>query len=364
MEPVESFSEATKCARSAIKIMAEKRILPYPRNFTIWYAYFSGKYPDLTAILKKFLDKKDYFTEDRNTLIYQKFFGFDQLGQAVRQITAEASLALNAASENIKCLCDETKGARKDIEACCSRLERVGGTGEIKALIEEMVARVRRLAAASQEMEKRLNANYIKMAELHRSIEESQREAMTDALTGLSNRKLFDSCLRLACENPRKAASLCVILMDVDNLGEYNDTHGFGSGDEALKAIARALSETVKGRDLAARSGDDEFAVLTVRTLLLDASNLARSFRGSAGIGKRAMDIGGEDGMKHRVTLSIGVAQFELGEPLNRFMERAKHALHAAKRNGRNQVVAAEKTSAGLVFWDEDHVRLPPGSAS
>lgn len=360
MEPTETYEEATKCARSAIKTMAEKRIVPYPRSFTIWYIYFSKKYPDLNAVLDKFFDKEGYFTEDRNTLIYQKFFGFDQLGRTVREVTSGASKALGDAFEHVRDLCSETKGARKDIEACCSRLEKAKGSDQLRELVDEMLDRVRKLDDASQAMEIKLSADYKKMAELHRSIEESQRESMTDALTGLANRKLFDACLRLTADDARKSASLCVILMDVDNMGGYNDKHGYAAGDEALRIIATALSETVKGRDLAARHGDDEFAVLTTRTLLPDSSKLARNFRGAVGIGSRVMDVDVPCGMEHRITLSIGVAQYEPGESIGRLLERVKHALSAAKANGRNQVISAEKTTQGIMLWDEDHVVVNP----
>ena len=360
MEPSESFEEATKCAQSATKKMAKLGIFPYPRNFTIWYSHFTGKYPDLSEVLEKFLKKDGYFNEDRNTLLYQKFFGFDQLGRTIREVTSGTTKILGDAFRHVKKLCNDSKSARDELEACCSKLEKAGSSGEMNELVQQILSRVRSLEKTTFAMEERLNEDFKKISALHMSLEESQRESMTDALTGIANRKLFDSCLRLAAEDPRKAVSLSVILFDIDRLGEFNEAHGHKAGDDMLKALAVALNESVKGRDLPVRYSDDEFAVLATRTQLPDAVKLARTIRGAVGVRSRAMDVEGAGTTEHRTTISIGVAQYEPGESLNRFMERVKRAMAAAKANGRNQVVAAEKTSQGIMLWDEDHLIINP----
>lgn len=360
MEPSETYEEAGRCARAAIRKMAELRIIFYPRNFTIWYTYFSGKYPDLSDALKKFLKKDGYFTEDRNTLIYQKFFGFDQLGKTIRKVTAETTKVLGEAHKHVKIMCSESEAARQRLDASCAQLEKAGKSDAIKELVQEILATVRSLEEATGNIEKRLSEDFKKISELHRSIEESQRESMTDALTGIANRKLFDACLRLAAEDHRKSAALSVILVDVDNLGDYNKVHGFNAGDEVLRAISRILSENVKGRDMPARYGDDEFAVLAANTLLFDAAKLARNIREVVWNDGRAMDIEAVHESTHPITLSIGVAQYEPGESLNRFIGRSKQALAAAKSNGRNQMVSVEKTHHGVMLLDEDHMVINP----
>ncbi len=362
MEPTETCTEAENCARSAIRIMKEGDIIPYPRNFTIWYFYFSGKYPDLSDSLAKFMDDMGYFTEDRNALIFQKFFGFDTLGKAIREVTSGTSVALGKSSEHIKAISSEAKSAHDDIADFCNRLKKTEAAGEVKKLVDKLLARVERLETISREAEYLLAEDFRKVSELHRSIEESQRETMTDALTGMANRKLFDACLRLSIEDRRLSASLCVILIDVDNLAEINEKHGLETGDNILRAISRALSEAIKGRDMAARHGDDEFAILVTRVQLADAAKLARNMRCLVGVGKRATDMSLQDDGKKRVTVSIGVAQYEPGEPLSDFLSRLKQALVLAKSNGRNQVVLAEKTGGETMFTNEDNVIVkPPG---
>ncbi len=356
MEPTETRVEAEDCASSASRIMKEGDIIPYPRNFTIWYFHFSGKYPDLSVALKKHMGDMKYFTEDRNTLIFQKFFGFETLGRTIREVTAGANTALGKSSDHIKAISVEAKSAREDIAVLCRRLEKADADCKVRELIDKLLARVESLEAASRKAENWLAGDCRKISELHRSIEESQRETMTDALTGMANRKLFDTCLRLSVEDKRLSASLCVILVDVDDLGKINEKHGFEVGDDVLRMISRSLSETIKGRDMAARHGDDEFAILITRAQLADAAKLARNLRCLIGIGNRSTDMDLHDNVGGRITVSIGVTQYQSGESLNRFLSRLRQALDTAKSNGRNQVISAENTGREVMFLNEDNV--------
>ena len=360
MEPTEVYEDAVACAKKAVDKMGKMKILPYPRNFTIWYTHFSGKYPDLSAFLTKGLERDGYFDEDRNTLIYQKFFGFDQLSRKIREVTSLSGRVLGDALEGLKTFRDESKETREVLKVFNMRLEKVEDCDEFKDLAVEILARVRNLESAAEAMETRLNTDFAKMVELHRSVEESQRESMTDALTGIANRNLFDSVLRLAARNPQKSQSLSVILMDVDGLRTFNESHGIEGGDAILCGIAKALTETVKGRDLAARYGDDEFVVLASRTRLSDAVKLAVTIRGAYNTSTGPLEDEIVRSLEVPITFSIGVAEYEPGESLARFMDRVNLALNTAKTNGRNQIISAEKTSQGIMLWDEDHMIVNP----
>lgn len=360
MEPMEVYGDAVKCARAAIKQMGKLTILPYPRNFTIWYTHFSGKYPDLSAFLEKHVKIEGYFGEDRNALIYQKFFGFDQLSRTIREVTSRSGRVLNEALGGLKGFRDEAKAARESLHLFNLRLEKIDVDTECKALATEILEQVRKLESAAEAIEARVNTDLSTIVELHRSIEESQREAMTDALTGIANRNLFDSVLRLASRNPEKARSLSVILMDIDRLKNVNEAYGVKAGDDVLCAVAKALTETVKGRDLAARYGNDEFAVLASRTRLADAVKLAISIRGAFNTSHGPLEEETVVPDAEPITFSIGVAEYEPGEALPRFLDRVNMALTTAQANGRNQIISAEKTSQGIMFWDEDHMLVNP----
>jgi diguanylate cyclase (GGDEF)-like protein len=155
--------------------------------------------------------------------------------------------------------------------------------------------------------------------------------SLTDALTGVSNRRHFDARLR---EETARAARhrqpLALLLVDVDRLKDINDRDGHAAGDAALVAVAAALVGSCRATDVAARYGGDEFAVLAPMTLRGEAIELAQRIRAHL----RAHAT---------VTVSIGVADSESSVPL---CQAADRALYAAKAAGRDRVLAGPLVSA------------------
>ncbi|KKB08259.1 hypothetical protein VE26_12460 [Devosia chinhatensis] len=166
--------------------------------------------------------------------------------------------------------------------------------------------------------------------------------SITDALTGLHNRRDFDNGLAAHFETARREGfDLSVILFDIDRFKAYNDTYGHPAGDSCLKRVAASIRDNVKRpADLVARMGGEEFAVLLPNTSLSGAQKVADNIRGAIE-GLSMPHSGAENG---RVTISAGVAaldregRIETGDQL---VEKADRALYAAKANGRNQVVSA-----------------------
>jgi len=171
----------------------------------------------------------------------------------------------------------------------------------------------------------------------HREIE---RLSMTDALTGIPNRRGFD--LRMAVEWAhaiREKTPISLLMVDLDNLKEYNDTYNHLQGDEVLKIVARTLSSAVKrAQDLAARIGGDEFAVLLPNTDLQSAAEIADMLRAEIENTRIYTNAGAETGM----TVSIGAAcvcPVPDDDPSG-LMETADARLYTAKNGGRNRVYA------------------------
>jgi diguanylate cyclase len=133
---------------------------------------------------------------------------------------------------------------------------------------------------------------------------------------------------------------LSLLLLDIDHFKQFNDTYGHTIGDQVLKLLGGTLRDSIKGQDTAARYGGEEFAVILPRTAATDAAKLAENIRQR--ITNKSVVNRKTGGTLGRVSVSIGVAQMRLGEPIRRFVERADQALYTAKRTGRNRVVSAE----------------------
>jgi diguanylate cyclase (GGDEF)-like protein len=148
--------------------------------------------------------------------------------------------------------------------------------------------------------------------------------ANTDPLTGLPNRRYWDTQLPKALANGG-TSPLCVGVVDLDHFKHYNDRHGHQAGDKLLRDAATAWRKQLRTNDLLARYGGEEFAVLLPGSALCEAEQALQRLRAAT----------------PTVTCSAGLAQHEPGETADQLIDRADHALYQAKRNGRNRLIAA-----------------------
>jgi diguanylate cyclase (GGDEF)-like protein len=170
--------------------------------------------------------------------------------------------------------------------------------------------------------------------------------AMTDPLTGLRNARFFDQFLEQElASGERDGESTALIMLDVDHFKRFNDTHGHPAGDEALRALARALRSIVRASDVVARYGGEEFIIALHHTTLADARIVAEKLR--AGVEQTVVEIG--PGRYARITISLGIASSDSHkvEPKG-LVSLADAALYQAKELGRNRVEAAPSTEADL----------------
>jgi two-component system, cell cycle response regulator len=168
-------------------------------------------------------------------------------------------------------------------------------------------------------------------------MDESQRLATTDPLTGLSNRRALLAALHVEIAQARRHAHpLSVCLLDVDHFKSINDGHGHAAGDQVLAAIGALLRRELRTPDVAARWGGEEFIVLLRHTDADGGVRAAERIRNAV----QALEIGAAD-KKISVTVSIGVAQFVVEESAEAFIECADQAMYRAKLGGRNRVELA-----------------------
>jgi two-component system cell cycle response regulator len=193
----------------------------------------------------------------------------------------------------------------------------------------ELVARVR-----TQVRRKRFGER------LRESVQASMELAVTDALTGLHNRRYLDSHLAaLFDEASLRGRQLAVLVLDVDRFKSVNDTWGHDAGDEVLREFAARIRANTRGIDVVARFGGEEIVVVMPDTALDGGQLVAERIRErvecepfSIHRGTRTLTI----------TVSIGVSSRQAGDQsASEVLKRADAALYRAKTDGRNRVVAA-----------------------
>ncbi|MEH2463247.1 EAL domain-containing protein [Nostoc sp.] len=184
----------------------------------------------------------------------------------------------------------------------------------------------------------------IQQSELYHQLQQAnhelQRLACSDGLTQVANRRCFDDTFNAQWQRlAREQASLSLILCDVDYFKLYNDTHGHLAGDDALRQVAKAISQTVKHpADLVARYGGEEFAVILPNTDIESAIAVARDIQNNVSALKKPHP---HSQVSEFITLSLGVATITPDSQLSpaTLIATADQRLYQAKAQGRNCVV-------------------------
>jgi diguanylate cyclase (GGDEF)-like protein len=201
----------------------------------------------------------------------------------------------------------------------------------LQAANDEMELRVRERTADLASVNQLLR---IEIAERVHFEEKFKEMSETDYLTGIFNRrKLFDIMELEIGKAHRYARPLALVMLDLDHFKIINDTHGHHAGDTVLKFMVQVVKGILRKADVFARYGGEEFIIVCAETTMDGAFILADKIRQTVEAFK--FPAAG------RVTVSAGVAEYKDGDTEAGFIQKADIALYAAKRNGRNQVVAS-----------------------
>jgi diguanylate cyclase (GGDEF)-like protein len=168
--------------------------------------------------------------------------------------------------------------------------------------------------------------------------------ALTDGLTGLSNRRAFDRALNREWKRTlREGSQISLLLLDVDHFKWFNDQYGHQAGDDCLRAIAAAVSGSVRGSDMVARYGGEEITVILPSTDTTDAVKVAEKVR-LAVEGLRLPQEGHQGGGWVSVSIGVATALARQGGTIKMpesLLLAADNALYKAKHEGRNRVATA-----------------------
>lgn len=179
------------------------------------------------------------------------------------------------------------------------------------------------------------NANLTE--ELRHNLVRVEQQASTDALTGQMNRRALDQALKgLIHDAGRYGRVFSLLMLDVDYFKRINDSYGHAVGDQALQSGALRIAEQLRGGDLCARFGGEEFVVLLPSTDLTQACEVAERIRAAFALKPLATQPA------LTVTVSIGVAVYEAGLAAEKLLAAADGAVYEAKNKGRNQVQVAK----------------------
>ncbi len=189
------------------------------------------------------------------------------------------------------------------------------------------------LARARTQIRKRRYTDH-----LRDNVQNSIEMAITDALTGLFNRRYMESHLGTLIEQAAaRGKALSVLVLDIDYFKAINDSHGHDAGDDVLREFALRIKRSIRGIDLACRYGGEEFVIVMPETDMAVAAMVAERLRRRIAAEPFAIAQGAR---QIPVTISIGIATLDTADDTaSTILKRADQALYRAKRDGRNSVV-------------------------
>ncbi len=334
--------EAYRLARAAIDGMEDHKIWPTPLNFELWLHYLGNPEGPLGQAIGQLLKDGDPITEAVAEGLAAEFLPKARLNEEIR----DAGDKLNQQLQNISAA---IKTAQKSTDAYGRAL--AGASEEladdtlqattVTRLVNSLATATKKVQRENASLEKRLNASTNEVSRLREHLEQVRREAMTDALTTLANRKALDEGLMRACaEADATGKPMSMAVVDIDHFKRFNDTWGHQTGDQVIRYVASVMGRVGEHPRLAARYGGEEFAVLFPREEMAEVARELDAIRRE--IGSRTLKRRSTNEDLGAVTVSVGVAQYLKGEGPAGLIERADAALYASKRAGRDRVSCAD----------------------
>lgn len=331
----EESEQAAEYLRLAVALLANNNIPVSPFNYRMGYDFVAG----INDVLRKALDElaaepgrqiTEYLWD-----IYQRSYMHDD--QTLIVIRGELRNIITSMQRDIK-------GSEGILSGYLARLNQFNAVLTGPSSPQAMEVEVKKIIEATRDTERsqrQVNAQVSQLAmdleSMRKELAYIREESLTDSLTGVSNRKAFDIALEDRIHRARGEKSIfSVLIADIDYFKQVNDNYGHLIGDKVLRFVASSFKRCVKGKDLVARFGGEEFAVILDNTDISGASAVAEQIRQAVYSGiikdmnnKKTLD---------RISISIGVAQYNASDLPNDILQRADEALYLAKDRGRNRV--------------------------
>ena len=250
-----------------------------------------------------------------------------------RDRTLQAMMKLLSSTDKLNEDVDEHNSvlveARDDIT-------QIDGDGEIEALQSRLLDNIQVMVESNRKLENELVVSRYTLQQQAQQLDKSKKEARSDALCDLGNRKAFDEALQylFSCQRV-KGQSFGLMLIDVDHFKRINDTFGHSAGDRALISIGEALQKCVRPEDIVCRIGGDEFAILLENTSPEELPLVGKRIRSTIELYDFKV---GDESQTTVVTMSMGLTVFQSGDSPSSIFERADHALYRSKKAGRNRL--------------------------
>lgn len=316
-----------------------------PAHYEVLFAYQTGAPVELVADINSRLARGERISLELSEALFEQYFASARLSVQMLETGESIARELETVAGVLRNAGAQTRDYGQALHAVVATDAAALDVSGFRSLVKQLVSATADMAAHNQQLSTQMEQSTRQVESLKGALHRVKVEALTDRLTGLANRRWFDTALDAEIQRAQEAeAPLCLLMCDIDHFKRFNDTWGHMVGDQVIRYIANILRLNARGDALAARYGGEEFAIIFARSSLSAALGVAAEIHASVRSKQLSRRSTGES--IGAVTVSIGLAAWRPGESPATLIERADRCLYASKRSGRDRITTDSERAA------------------
>ena len=333
--------EAYRLARIALDQMVRHKVWPTPLNYELWLHCASEPQSALALEIDRMANAGEPFTDATCEALAAAHLPKSRLTDEIRDAGDQLSRELDTVSKAIQAAHASSQAYGATLADASSELSGKNDSASLKSIVSGLTDATRQVEEENRLLQQQLRESTKEVHQLRDHLAQVRRDATTDALTNLSNRKAFDAELHHSHQvATRTGAGLTLAVLDIDHFKRFNDTWGHQTGDQVLRYVASVLARVGAAPRFAARYGGEEFAMIFPGESAASVHGMLQDVISE--IASRTLRRKSTNEELGAITVSGGVAELQPGETSHTLLERADAALYASKRAGRNRMTNAQ----------------------
>ena len=329
-------------ARKAMAAMQAQQVWPTPLNYEIFLHCVKDPEGPLAKEVARLASIGEPLTELVSEELAAAYLPKAQLNEQIKDAGDQLSRELEAVAAAIDTAQKSSSDYGQTLADVSKELSTSDMAPALQTIVQTLSSATRQVQRENKTLESQLKESTSEVNRLREHLEQVRRDATTDALTGLANRKAFDDELERACaEAATSGQPLTLAVIDIDHFKNFNDTWGHQTGDQVIRYVASVIARMAPPPRFAARYGGEEFGLVFPGESAAMVRKTLEEIREE--VCSRILRRRSTNEELGAVSVSAGYAERQPRESSHSLMERADAALYDSKRAGRNRVSAAPR---------------------